>query len=549
MEDVALKSSAMSEIVNKRELIEKLMSELQDIGQTLEFPDKHQLLKIGDTNEHLYFLLEGKLNINIGSETVNTLIERGDIVGEMSVISKQTCKADVVVDGYAKILKLSVDQVFKTAQLQLLIYRIFCLTLSDKLETTNVKAKNFEALNKSLENEIKKRTNDLISKNSELSLGYKKLELMHQDYLRVLITLESLEENFITNSIKILEQGNNAEQVKKNLVNAQLQLKSFTNLKVEQQLFEEQEVIVVDTDNKRRSMIKMALGGTGVKTHVAKNLDEAKIALKEFQSCTVFLSADMLEVANFISKEKIDCKIVLITLDNSADYIPKLKGIPNLSNIISLKEEDRLFSVKSITTTIRKMVTTDIFGLEKYLNWGIEVKEFEINSSDKRTELNEQVISELKKIGIRGGLATQCQLVIEELLMNAIYDAPVDEKGKSLFNHLERTEKVLLPNNEKAKLRYASDGLYLAISVEDPYGAFKRDTIYTYLENNYRNINGDFNERKGKGGAGKGLYMITESSDLVVVNVAPNDRTEVIALFDLSPKKDKGSKSLHYFEY
>ena len=54
--------------------------------------------------------------------------------------------------------------------------------------------------------------------------------------------------------------------------------------------------------------------------------------------------------------------------------------------------------------------------------------------------------------------------------------------------------------------------------------------------------------RPNKGGAGKGLFIISESSDLVIYNVARGRKTEVIALFDLDPLKEKKTTSLHYFE-
>jgi hypothetical protein len=193
------------------------------------------------------------------------------------------------------------------------------------------------------------------------------------------------------------------------------------------------------------------------------------------------------------------------------------------------------------------MTSGDIFGLEKYLNWGIEIKEIEIIDSKERQNVNDQVIEHLTELGIRSSVRTRCQVVIEELLMNAIYDAPVDNLGTPLHNFKARTEAVNLSADQSAKLRFATDGLYLAISVEDPFGVFKKETIFKYLENNYFQ-NSEEHLSSGKGGAGKGLFMITESADLVIYNVSPRSKTEVIVLFDLDPSKEKKSTSLHYFE-
>jgi hypothetical protein len=84
--------------------------------------------------------------------------------------------------------------------------------------------------------------------------------------------------------------------------------------------------------------------------------------------------------------------------------------------------------------------------------------------------------------------------------------------------------------------------------VEDPFGAFKKETILKYLEHNYSGSTESINVAYGKGGAGKGIYLITENSDLVIFNVSKGFKTEVIALFDLGPSNEKRNSSLHYFE-
>jgi hypothetical protein len=52
-----------------------------------------------------------------------------------------------------------------------------------------------------------------------------------------------------------------------------------------------------------------------------------------------------------------------------------------------------------------------------------------------------------------------------------------------------------------------------------------------------------------KGGGGRGIHQIIENADLVVFNIRPNVRTEVIALFNIDPKA-QGDKhpSFHLFQ-
>ena len=523
-----------------------LIGELTPFGKIVNYGKGEYVLKAGELNDSLYFLIKGGVNVIIGDEIVAGLKRKGDIVGEMSIISKSFCNADVVSIETTSMLKVAVEDLKeKSSDYELLLYKIFCLTLSEKLENTNIKAKQFEVLNRTLEVEVERRTN-------ELNLGYKKLENMYADNILMLNKLSTLDDAYIKSSLKLLDQvtnqDNKFEALKINLKLIQKCLSPMKQLKNEQEKLKDQRVLIVESNVKQRNMIKVALGGTGVKVDLANTKEEAFSALSSNSCDILFLSAEMLEVADYVEENKLKTKIVLTTEEESKEYISKIKQYQFISNIVATKEDDRAFNIKSISTTVIKMTSGDIFGLEKYLNWGIEVKEFEVGDSRERQNVNDQIIEHLTELGIRSVLKSRCQIVIEELLMNAIYDAPVDKNGTPMHDFKSRTDVVILPPEQRAKLRFATDGLYLAISVEDPFGVFKKETIFKYLENNYFSQECEEHAKSGKGGAGKGLFMITESADLVIYNVSPRTKTEVIVLFDLDPSKEKRSTSLHYFE-
>ena len=190
----------------------------------------------------------------------------------------------------------------------------------------------------------------------------------------------------------------------------------------------------------------------------------------------------------------------------------------------------------------------DLFGLEKYMMWGIEAQERAIAHSDDRAQLIEDMQAHLKSLGVRSSITDRAATVAEELLMNAIYDAPVDSSGKHHYAHLPRTQKVELKESERGSFRFACDGMLAAISVSDPFGAMDIKILFDYLERNLKSDGGNV-QSEGKGGAGRGLHQIVENSDLVVFNVQAGTRTEVIAFFNLDPnaKSDGTHRSFQYF--
>ena len=130
------------------------------------------------------------------------------------------------------------------------------------------------------------------------------------------------------------------------------------------------------------------------------------------------------------------------------------------------------------------------------------------------------------------------------MMMNAVYDAPADNNGKSIFNHLQRTTPVQLTAEQSANLRYACDGNWIAVSVQDPFGSLSRDTVLQYLKSCYSGQAGSLNV--GKGGAGRGLHQILESSDVTIFNVSSSKKTEVISLIEIDGSTHKEGTKPHF---
>jgi CRP-like cAMP-binding protein/CheY-like chemotaxis protein len=526
-----------------------LIDELSPLGEIVEYKQDEIILKIGDENDSIYFIVQGMLRIVIENETVATLENQGDIIGEMSIVSDGPCSADVIAMTASKLLKLSTKKLKEQSEnYELILYKIFCNALAVKLDSTNVKATQFERLNRSLEDEVSKRIAELQEKNSMIQMSHKKLENNYQENIQLIGKIASLNNDYIIPTLKDLDENPiPKEKIEKNLNFTKNILLSLHKLKNDQEQLKKQKVMVVENNAKLRNIIKIALGGTGIIADVFSKIEEAREQLVNNHYDIVFLSLEMLELTEKISnKDKI--KFVLFTEKESKELMQKIHGKDFLTNIIVIKQDDRAFNIKSISTTISKMTSGDIFGLNKYLNWGAEITQFKINDSKKRQELNEKILNQIEQLGIRSSLRSRCQIVIEEMLMNAIYDAPVDKMGQPLHNHKSRTEHIILSEDQSAKLSFATDGLFLGISVIDPFGSFKKEILFKYLANNYFDQDSNYNENNNKGGAGKGLYMITENSDMVIYNISPGQQTEIIALFDLDPSKDKKATSLHYFE-
>lgn len=305
--------------------------------------------------------------------------------------------------------------------------------------------------------------------------------------------------------------------------------------------------LLADNQRGQELMIKTALKGSGVDLDLVKSLEHGYECLREQTYDILIFSDEYMELALHAVEHFPEMIKVFTSGDQVRSWLPKLQQHSFIANIITRNGHEQVFNIRDVVTTVRKLISRDLFGLEKYLNWGIDVYDHKITSSRHRKNLVDQLEHYLDSMGLRKSVRTRCLMVAEELLMNAIYDAPVDRHGKPLFNHLPRTVQVDLSAPQQGRLRYACDGMSLAISVDDPFGALSRDTILDYLHTCY--FGNMETSSSNKGGAGKGLFQIMKTCDLLVINVKPRIKTEAIALFNLGQDNSHqdDSTSFHYF--
>ncbi len=111
--------------------------------------------------------------------------------------------------------------------------------------------------------------------------------------------------------------------------------------------------------------------------------------------------------------------------------------------------------------------------------------------------------------------------VAEELVMNALYNAPLEA---GFFSEaVSRTEDVELPANRACEISYGVEDTTVFVRVRDPFGALKRSRLLDVLA---RCKPQDVQLDESRGGAGLGLYRIFSSASAVSVMVSPGALTE-----------------------
>ncbi|MCB0420768.1 MAG: cyclic nucleotide-binding domain-containing protein [Bdellovibrionales bacterium] len=559
-------------------------------ARMIEYGPGSIILEQGTINENLYFLVTGQMTVVVDGGVVAKLRRRGDIIGEMSVLSKEPVAATIITETPTQLFVIyghdfnSAVQGTENIEFRVLMYERYAISLTSKLRETNHKAKVVEEVNRALEEaknrlenvnsqlEIKvaDRTKDLKQKTLDLMASHQKLETKNAELLAghakmseilaaqevIFHKLENLEkdqliplEDSLKNLIKAQKKDElefEVNRVLKSVHDLKHHLEPIVNRISAAQNMISQKVLLADPEKKQQVIAKMALMGTGVELDIVASKEEGLKMLKEKSYNIILVDLSLINLAEAAFDLSPHSKFVFMTSEPLENCLDQLQSSSIFPNIVSRNMNDRSFTIKNIMTTVVKLSSTDIFGLEKYLLWGADVQEEVVTSSDTRAELIEHMDAYFSKAGIRRSKRDACSAVVEELLMNAIYDAPLDDGGNSKYNQLERTVTVKLEPKEYGKIRYATDGMHMAVSVEDPFGGLTQNKVLAYLETCYSGKAGSLNTEKG--GAGRGLHQIIEGADLVVFNVTEGYKTEVIAIFEVSPDKSvEKHPSLHFF--
>lgn len=527
-----------------------LLEILREASTIVDFNPDDKIITQGELNKNLFFLMLGTVDIHVDGGNVATMKRKGDLLGEMSVITDKPSSATVVAQTPVQLLKVDTDAFQKLVgsnkdQFEHILFRIYSLILTDKLHITNQKAKRLEDTLSALEKakkELQQINHTMEKRVAERTAGLKnRMEDLLNNHMAPL--QESMKK--LVPTVPVEQQGEFRQSL--DAVGGVIRvLEPITTSFSTELSIKNKKVLVADSVKKQQVTAKMALGGTGVKLTVCTTPEEATQILKDDVYDIVLADKENLSILKIAKEKNPKAHLVFVTSDSIVDYLPYIQKLGLMPNIVTRDDGDRALTIKNIMTTVSKLAAENAFGIERYLNWGVDIQEVSVTRSDEREKIREDMMVYFKSLGVRASIMDNINIVAEEILMNAIYDAPVDEQGRPMYNALTRSELVELKPSQYAHFRFATDGTYAAVSVEDPFGRLDAETVLKYLESCYSGRAGEYNNEKG--GAGRGLHQIIENSTLVVFNVKPGKRTEVVALFHIVPgDKRERSPQFDYF--
>lgn len=137
-----------------------------------------------------------------------------------------------------------------------------------------------------------------------------------------------------------------------------------------------------------------------------------------------------------------------------------------------------------------------------------------------------------------------CIQSADEMITNAIFNAPINSNGQRINSGLERNTDVKMPGGKKGRFFASASGHRAIVGCEDPFGSLQRQTVLERLEEIYNHT--QVSPKGGTGGTGLGLkYMIDNSSNFYLY-CDYGKKTVIACAFLLKGMKANTSPNKHF---
>jgi hypothetical protein len=238
--------------------------------------------------------------------------------------------------------------------------------------------------------------------------------------------------------------------------------------------------------------------------------------------------ASQAEVAALAARLRPEAQVVIHAARCQLGEMVGLLRVAGINHVIAGDDFET-----GLVSTVRKLISGDIFGIDKYVPASIEVQCVRVRDFEGRGHALDAVLDHAETAKVRRQVRSAIGQVCEELLMNALYDAPVDAAGQQVFAQLDPRERTRSVSPRPVSLRFAATETQFVIAVRDRFGGLVKETICAYIDKCLHSA--EQIDRKTYG-AGLGIYLVASAASSLVVNVAYGMATEVICAFDRGPK-------------
>jgi serine/threonine protein kinase len=163
-----------------------------------------------------------------------------------------------------------------------------------------------------------------------------------------------------------------------------------------------------------------------------------------------------------------------------------------------------------------------------------------ILSTAERGQRVESMLEAAGAAGVRSSVREKLRDIADEMIMNAIFHAPISADGRRSYGNLNRASQLTLRPDEAVTFRWAVRDPFFVLGVRDNFGSIEASTILKRLTGPTPR------PRVGESrmGTGVGLRVMSQHSHHLLFTISPGHRCEVVALVDRQPAQAGRERTL-----
>lgn len=223
--------------------------------------------------------------------------------------------------------------------------------------------------------------------------------------------------------------------------------------------------------------------------------------------------------------------------------VEAMKSRPWLNHVATSKVIDGKQWGYTLAAAVWRLVgDTTRLRTSVFTGAGFRGRRANIRRSVAREKRCDAIFNYAKEVGAPGSVAEQIREIADELLTNALYDAPAERAGVKA----DRSSTVVLEKNDACNVIYGASTQMFYLRVHDGCGSLRRNRLIEVLARCAKPGGTSLDESGG--GAGLGLWRIFNGASLVVIETRPQYSTEFLVGIDIERgRRSSRGKAIHLF--
>jgi hypothetical protein len=211
------------------------------------------------------------------------------------------------------------------------------------------------------------------------------------------------------------------------------------------------------------------------------------------------------------------------------ENVPFLTQSPLFGHLVLRRFHNVAESAEHYGRIVKATMKDRAFNLQTLMKPGTKIQSLKLVSSGQKQSAVDAAKNYIIAAKFQTRIASLVSNAIDEILMNAIFDAPTDELGKPLYSSTPRSTVMKLEGRAEVEMQVGFDGTYVGITAIDKFGSLDKAKLLAHVIKVYTDE--EYKIKTSQAGAGIGLATVYRTGGSFFFSSESRERTEVTVFF------------------